>query len=103
MKIQLIGAYTRIGPAVAVPMFKRIQTTLELRGHEVFNPCEMVPEGTVWNKAMEITLDNLDNMDAVYVINNWVISKGSQPEVVKAIQRGLDIFNFLYPPPKLKK
>jgi hypothetical protein len=103
MKIQLIGAYTKIGHAIAEPIFKRIQTALELRGYEVHNPCEIVPEGTVWNKAMDITLENIPKMEAVYVINNWVFSRGSQLEIVKAVECCLTIFNKENPPPKIVK
>lgn len=92
-KIQLIGAFTKIGPAVAIPMFKTVQNILEKRGWEVHNPTEMMAPDTEWGKAMEITLSNLPKMDAVYVIQNWTISDGSLLEVKEAIILGLKIYN----------
>ena len=102
-KIQLIGAYTDIGPLVAVPIFDAVHKALEARGWEVHNPCLMVPKGCEWGKAMEITINNLKMVDAVYVINNWVKSKGSVLEVKESIILGLDIYNRENPPKNLKK
>lgn len=102
-KIQLIGAYTDIGPLVAVPIFDAVHKALEARGWEVYNPCIMVPENTSWGDAMKITIDNLKNVDAVYLINNWVKSKGSVLEVKESIILGLDLYNQYHAPKNLRK
>jgi hypothetical protein len=100
MKIQIIGAFTALGPRIATPLFKKVQETLELLGHEVHNPCEMTSPETIWGDAMKITLDNLPAMDAVFVMDNFVISPGSLLEIRDSVKHGLKFYNEKHRPPQ---
>ncbi len=100
MKIQIIGAFTALGPRIAAPLFKKVQDELEALGHEVYNPCEMITPTTAWGPAMKITLDNLPAMDAVFVMDNFPISPGSLLEIRDSVTHGLKFFNTAHKPPK---
>lgn len=97
--IQLIGAYTKIGHEAAKQIFNAVQEYLEKKGWHVHNPTTMVPEGTAWGEAMNITLDNIRKMDAVYLVQNWTISEGSRLEVQEAMLWGLHMYHKNFPPP----
>lgn len=100
MKIQLIGAFTKLGPAIAAPLFEAAEDKLAELGHEVFNPCKMITPTMPWMDAMNVTLNNLPKMDAVFVLDNYVISPGSMLEIRDSVINGLKFYNYHYMPPR---
>lgn len=93
-KIQIIGKITGIEPERAKHKFLIAKTKLEMKGYEVFNPFDFVAEGLHYNDQMKVCLKNLEDMDAVYLLPDWIISEGSKKEVKKALDLNLEIKTF---------
>lgn len=70
--------------------FARAQKMLEDEGHIVINPATL-PVGLDSDKYMPICLSMIDGADAIFLFNNWQISKGALLEKAYAEYQGKEI------------
>ena len=70
--------------------FARVQKKLEDEGHIVINPATL-PVGLDSDKYMPICLSMIDGADAIFLFNNWQISKGALLEKAYAEYQGKEI------------
>lgn len=67
--------------------FEKAEKELTEQGHLVMNPANF-PEGFTWDQYMKITLAMLDACDTIYLMADWVESRGAQAEFKHAIEQG---------------
>ena len=70
--------------------FARAQKKLEEEGHIVINPA-VLPVGLDMDRYMPICLSMIDGADAIFLFNNWQISKGALLEKAYAEYQGKEI------------
>lgn len=70
--------------------FARAQKKLEEEGHIVINPA-VLPVGLDMDRYMPICLSMIDGADAIFLFNNWRLSKGALLEKAYAEYQGKEI------------
>lgn len=61
-------------------------------GAEIINPAEIVlPEICDWEDYMVICLKLLDKATHIYMLDNWVHSRGACSEHLYALENGIDV------------
>lgn len=59
----------------------------------VINPMKIVPKDTFWKLAMKICLRALIACDAIYILEDWHLSRGATIEVLLAKFLGIEMLN----------
>lgn len=84
MKVQIIGAVSKLTRSHVVRKFAIAEEELKAAGHEVWNPVTEVPENTSYADAMRMCIRHLCEVDAVAVQRDWYISEGAKTEYMIA-------------------
>lgn len=93
-KVYISGKITGLPENEVVTNFKFAESRIKAVGLKVFNPMSIGKcEGYDWNDYMDICIKELFDCDTIYMMNNWMESKGSRIE--KAIAEQLNL-KFLY-------
>lgn len=75
--------------------FARAEQKLIEKGYAVYNPAKlsdiMPLDVTSWEEYMIISIEMLKMCDIIYVLNNWVDSKGAKIEVEFALENNKEI------------
>ena len=88
-KIYIAGPMTGL-PEFNYPAFHAAAAELRGQGHEVINPAENpVPACGSWAGYMRMALEELVQCDAIYLLPNWIGSKGARLESRIALDLGL--------------
>ncbi|MFA9285071.1 DUF4406 domain-containing protein [Comamonas sp. SY3] len=88
-KIYIAGPMTGL-PEFNYPAFNAAAAELRARGHEVFNPAENpVPACGSWAGYMRQALAQLLQCEAIYLLPEWIRSKGARLESRVATDLGL--------------
>lgn len=62
-------------------------------GATIINPAEIsLPEICEWEDYMSICLRLLDKANIIYLLDNWLESKGARKEYITAFQKGLKVY-----------
>lgn len=62
-------------------------------GATTINPAEIsLPEICDWDDYMSICLRLLDKANIIYLLDNWLESKGARKEYITAFQKGLKVY-----------
>lgn len=62
-------------------------------GATIINPAEIsLPEICEWEDYMSICLRLLDKANIIYLLDNWLESKGARKECVTALKKGLRVY-----------
>lgn len=93
MKIYIAGKVTGLNYNQTKVKFDHIERWLISLGHTPVNPIKLVPENEDWDKAMHICLQELYKCEAIYLISDWIDSRGAKTEVSHAISLGLEILD----------
>ena len=72
--------------------FKRVQNSLEDRGFEVVNPCELTKDDLTYGQFMKLDIIHMLECDAIYMLEDWEKSVGARCEHLVAALCELDIF-----------
>lgn len=81
MKIYISGKISGLPIAEVTMRFSAAQSLLEEIGLEVINPLEKgLPDNATWEQHMVRDIELLLKCDAIYMMDNWVDSKGAQIE-----------------------
>ena len=88
-KIYIAGPMTGL-PDLNYPAFHEAAAALRAAGHEVFNPAENpAPACGSWNGYMRMAIAQLTQCEAIYLLPNWMRSKGARLECRIAMDFGL--------------
>ncbi len=92
-KIYIAGKITGLPYDDVVKKFKDAQIKLEKLGFEVFNPIEISPfvEGKTWDEYMAELLPVVEKCHIIYMLDNWIDSRGAKDERQRAIEKKLVI------------
>ena len=63
--------------------FKKAQKYLTSKGHICISPT-ILPEGFSWDDYIPICFKMIDACDSIYMLKNWMGSKGAQAELAYA-------------------
>lgn len=88
-KVYIIGAVTGLDPEEVRNKFAEAERRLKEMGMSPVNPINFVPEDLAWGAAMRICVKALVDCDAVFLLPDWVSSKGGMLEVTIARNLGL--------------
>lgn len=62
-------------------------------GATIINPAEIsLPSICDWDDYMSICLCLLDKANIIYLLDNWLESKGARKEYITAFQKGLKVY-----------
>ena len=89
MKVYISGPIT--GTTDYMERFKRAERRIRAAGHEVVNPAAVnsaLPASTTYEEYMTMSITMLDMCNAVYVLEGWEKSKGSNMEITHALHTG---------------
>jgi len=81
MKLYIAGKIT--GDKNFAEKFKKVQTHFEELGYIVFNPAEL-PAGMAPGDYMRVCLSMIDSSDTIYMLPDYLDSKGAQIELMYA-------------------
>lgn len=90
MKIYISGPMTGL-PDFNYPAFHAEAARLRALGYHVENPAENPPQSS-WAAYMKQACAQMLTCDAIAVLPNWSLSKGSRIEVQLAFQCGVAFF-----------
>lgn len=81
MKVYISGKVTGLQYEKAWMNFQEVEERLTEEGYDVVNPLKngVDPDDT-WESHMREDIKLLMDCDAIYLMNNWEISKGAQIE-----------------------
>lgn len=72
--------------------FAKEEQKLRNDGHIVLNPASL-PEGLPQDKYLPICMSMLDAADAIYMLDDWLESKGAIIERDYAVYQGKEVFD----------
>lgn len=93
MSIYISGKITGLDLDVARSNFNAAEDELLTVGFSTINPMKECPyvEGKTWNEYMLDCIKLLFKCDAIYMLNNWMDSKGARIELSIAREMNIDI------------
>lgn len=90
MKIYISGQIT--GLENFAQIFKQAETDLLLEGHEIINPVELNHDhDKSWESYMKEDIKAMCDCDAIYLLKNWIYSRGAKIEKQIAEYLGMQI------------
>lgn len=91
MRIYISGKITGIEEE-AEKLFSEAEKRLKRKGYEVVNPIKLPHEHDgAWHSFMQEDIQELLMCDEVYMLRNWVDSKGAKLEHDIAVNNGLKV------------
>lgn len=72
--------------------FAQAEKMLKDKGYQVVNPMNEIEQGTDWNNAMRQCIIHLCTCGFIYLLEDWMDSRGAKLE--KTIAEGLEIIAF---------
>lgn len=93
-KIYISGQITGLSPDTCERLFSEAENRLRGFGFEPVNPLKNgLPETSSWEQHMGKDIELLLGCNSIYLLDNWINSKGAKIELAVAMQCGLIIFN----------
>lgn len=93
MRIYISGKITGLPQDEARQKFADAQALLDRIGFEAVNPMEKgLPADATWEQHMVKDFELLLSCDAIYMMDNWIDSKGAQIEYDVANRLGKDVW-----------
>jgi hypothetical protein len=90
MKIYISGKISGLSVEEVREKFAKAETHLKELGHEVINPLKNgLPEGEVWEKYMVADIALLFACEAIYLLPDWMDSRGAMIE--KCIAQAIEL------------
>ena len=92
MKVYISGPIT--GHEDYILNFRDAEMHLTEQGHIVFNPAAVnsqMPAETTYEEYMQIAMTMLSMCDAIYLLEGWEQSRGSNREYGYALAKGMKI------------
>ena len=93
MKIYISGKITGLPLSEIEAKFQQAEWLLEDLGLEAINPLKNgLDFYDDWKKHLVVDIENLLSCDAIYMLDNWVDSKGARIEKSIADETGMDVW-----------
>lgn len=93
MKIYISGKITGLTEEDYVPRFNQAEANFKAEGYEVVNPLKLDHTlNNYWVDYMITCIDALFECDAIYMLNNYKLSRGAKIEHAIAVEMGKQIF-----------
>ena len=82
MKVYISGQITGLPIDEAKQKFAKVEILLKEKGHEAINPFNIIPNvlRPKWEDYMLADIKELFTCDAIYLLDNWHLSKGARIE-----------------------
>ncbi len=91
MKVYISGAISGIRLEPAKHKFKLAEISLKEQGYEVVNPMEINDDDTLWTECLIKDIQELMYCDAIYMLSDWINSRGARIEFCIAKEMGKKI------------
>ena len=91
MKVYISGQITGLEAPEALKNFNKAENVLKLLGHRVVNPMKINKPGDSWKQCMITDIKALMDCDAIYMLSNWINSRGARIEFCIAKETDLSI------------
>ncbi|UAN47028.1 DUF4406 domain-containing protein [Serratia sp. JSRIV001] len=92
LKIMISGPMTGL-PDFNRPAFNAVAESLRLSGFTVYNPATLT-DGWTHEQYMVTTLQWVDEVDALYMLDGWEHSKGAVMEFDRILRHRVPLFKF---------
>ncbi|MBE9468996.1 MAG: DUF4406 domain-containing protein [Bacteroidetes bacterium] len=89
--IYLAGKVTGIEYEKCLRKFDVYELLLKSSEYNVTNPMHHISKHASWEEAMEISMELLKTCDAIFLIKDWINSKGAKQELIYALQHDYEI------------
>lgn len=85
-KIYIAGKVTGLHYPDVKQKFRAAENLLASQGYQVINPIQFIHPNTSWEDAMKECMDQLHSCQAIYMLSDWLDSKGARLEYSRAIE-----------------
>lgn len=92
LKIMICGPMTGL-PDFNRPQFNEVAETLRRKGFTVYNPATL-PAGWSHEQYMTVTLQWVEEVDALYMLDGWEHSKGAVMEFDRVLRNRVPLMQF---------
>lgn len=95
LKIYVSGQIKGLDRGAAQIRFEQAANHLKRLGHQAFNPMQMFPYNRNWTYTDYLIADLrvlMEKCDAIYMLDNWVVSRGARIELATATTLEYPIF-----------
>lgn len=92
LKIMICGPMTGL-PDFNRPQFNEMAEKLRCKGFTVYNPATL-PAGWSHEQYMEVTLQWVEEVDALYMLDGWEHSKGAVMEFDRVLRNRVPLMQF---------
>ena len=94
MKIYISGKISGLDHAEAKAKFAAAAEYVRSKGHEAFNPMEGETAGDnkTWQEYMLADIEQLFTCDAIYLLSDWMDSRGARIEAAIAMNMPIAVF-----------
>lgn len=92
MKIYIAGKITGEKQGDVFTKFNTAAFQIKRKGHEVVNPLELCSGTWSWEECMKVCLEHLITCDAIFILSDWMLSKGARLEYEVATGLGMPVY-----------
>lgn len=96
MKVQIVGKISGKIINQAQGQFKVAADFLKILGYEPWNPMEHVDPNIGYEEQMQVCLNNLQNVDAIVLLDDFGQSNGAIRELKHALQLDKQLITLSY-------
>lgn len=93
MIVYISGKVTGKDPEAVKKSFGDAEILLRSKGHKVVNPVKLCSSHDDWVFAMKKCIAALMECNAIYILDDWINSKGARIEYNLANQLNFKLFN----------
>lgn len=93
-KVYISGKITGLSRTEYMTKFNKAEEYLKTKGYEVINPARTngtLPESTTYDQYMDMSMLLLSMCDTIFLLDNWMDSKGAKKEFQVANANNLEI------------
>ena len=93
MIVYISGKITGLNPQQTKEKFFAVEAMLREKGHKVVNPIRLANINDEWNYAMKKCIIGMMECNAIYLLPDWIDSKGARIEYDLANKLNFKLLN----------